>query len=75
MNKLNHLKRFNESDENLNISDVIRRLLNEQIIKHGKLKFGNTDNGRIFIGLDENNEICSFKIFDNGEIEKLESLF
>ena len=22
MNKLNHLKRFNESDENLNISDV-----------------------------------------------------
>ena len=23
MNKLNHLKRFNESDENLNISDVM----------------------------------------------------
>ena len=69
----NRIKRFNENSE-LNISDVIRGLLNEQIIKHGQLKFGNDDNGGIFIGLDENNEICSFKIFDTGEIEKLETI-
>jgi len=31
MNKLNHLKRFNESDENLNISDVRSSKINESM--------------------------------------------
>jgi hypothetical protein len=36
MNKLNHLKRFNESDENLNISDVRSSNKNFYIVERRK---------------------------------------
>jgi hypothetical protein len=54
MKDLKHIKRFNESEENLNISDVISsfegmRLLNKDEIKRGKNVYIKGDDGRGYL--------------------------
>ena len=54
MKDLTHIKRFNESEENLNISDVISsfegmRLLRKDEIKRGKKVYIKGDDGRGYL--------------------------
>jgi hypothetical protein len=61
MNKLTHLKRFNESEENLNISDVRSSKKFKVIIWVNTRKYG-------FAGKDLNNEVIFSDIIESDNL-------
>lgn len=76
MKDLKHIKRFNESDENLNISDVMNSKINESIsvkdrlnkIERVKKQYGSESNQYIIIALTEITSILR-DYFNVDEIE------
>lgn len=76
MKDLKHIKRFNETDKNLNISDVMNSKINESIsvkdrlnkIERIKKEYGSESNQYIIIALNEITSILR-DYFNVDEIE------